>query len=452
MSDHADPFARTDADPALRPGTLLAGKFRIERRLGAGAMGAVYAIVHELTRHRRAMKLLHPDAQQVPDLVRRFLDEASAAGRAGDPHLVETFDAGVLPTGEAYLIMELLEGETLDALLTREGPLPVSQAAEIVAQAAEGIDAANRAGIIHRDIKPANLFVTSVQGKPFVKVLDFGVSKFATTTRVQLRTTQPGAVFGSPAYMAPEQMQGEADLDARVDVFGLGVVLFECLTKALPYDAPTLQGLVARLVAGRPTAVASLRPEMPEELAAVVHRAVAQKRDERYATAGELAGALAAFRPYDAGARAIPEPRAPSRRLPSRAAMVRATVFLLVVAGGCLAALALTRPKEAARKANPAVESPSAPPPATAPATVVVNPPRPVEPALSATEVLPPPSTATTPPSPPAAAQATKPARGHVVSSAEPARPAIAPAAPPASASARSNSSRIGLAKSPFDP
>jgi translation initiation factor IF-2 len=133
--------------------------------------------------------------------------------------------------------------------------------------------------------------------------------------------------------------------------------------------------------------------------------------------------------------------------------MVRATVFLLVVAGGCLAVLALTRPKEAARNAaNPAVESPSAPPPATAPATVVVNPPRPVEPALSATEGLPPPSTATTPSSPPAAAQATKPARGHVVSSAEPARPAIAPAAPPASASARSNSSRIGLAKSPFDP
>jgi serine/threonine-protein kinase len=443
----ADPFARTDTDPALPPGTLLAGKFRVERRLGAGAMGAVYAIVHELTRHRRAMKLLHPEAREVPDLVRRFLDEASAAGRVGNPHLVETFDAGLLPTGEPYVIMELLEGETLDALLSREGPLPVERAAEIVAQAAEGIDAANRAGIVHRDLKPANLFVTSARGKPFVKVLDFGVSKFATTTHVQLKTTQPGAVFGSPAYMAPEQMQGECEIDARVDVFALGVVLFECLTKALPYDAPTLQGLVARLVGGRPTAVASLRPDVPEALAQVVHRAVAQKREERYATAGALAEALADFRPYDAASTGFQRTAIPRRGLPSRSAVVWSAVFLLVIAAGCLTALSLTRSsKEAERDPTHAALEPlpALAPASTAPTTAAVPPAEPASPVVD----VPPPAPATTASIPTAPAQPTKAARATVAGTAEPARPA--PAAPRASAT--SNSSRIGLAKSPFDP
>ena len=124
----------TDA-PSLPPGTLLAGKFRIERLLGAGAMGAVYAIEHELTHHKRALKLLHPDVVQVPDIVRRFLAEASAAGRAGSPHLVETFDAGTLPTGEPYVVMEMLTGETLGAVLERTHRLDPAYAAEFVAQA-----------------------------------------------------------------------------------------------------------------------------------------------------------------------------------------------------------------------------------------------------------------------------------------------------------------------------
>jgi serine/threonine-protein kinase len=119
--------------PSVPPGSLLGGKFRIERLLGSGAMGTVYAIDHELTRHKRALKLLHPSVQHVPDLVRRFLNEASAAGRAGNPHLVETFDAGTLPTGEPYVVMELLEGETLGALLVRARALEPSVAAELVA-------------------------------------------------------------------------------------------------------------------------------------------------------------------------------------------------------------------------------------------------------------------------------------------------------------------------------
>jgi serine/threonine protein kinase len=279
----------------LGPGTLLAGKFRIERLIGAGAMGAVYAIVHELTHSKRALKLLHPALRNVPDLVRRFLNEASAAGRAGNPHLVETFDAGMLPTGEPYLVMELLEGEPLDAILKRERYLEAALASEIVAQAAEGIDAAHRAGIIHRDLKPENLFVTTQDGTPFVKILDFGVSKFAAATTDQMRLTRAGMVYGSPAYMSPEQLSA-AEVDPRTDVFALGVVLFQTLTGILPFDGPTLEALALRMLTGELPPLDQLRPDLPPALIDVVRRSLAPLRDNRIPTAKALAEALSPFR------------------------------------------------------------------------------------------------------------------------------------------------------------
>jgi serine/threonine protein kinase len=282
--------------PSIPPGSLLGGKFRIERLLGAGAMGTVYAIDHELTRHKRALKLLHPAVQNIPDIVRRFLNEASAAGRAGNPHLVETFDAGTLPTGEPYVVMELLEGETLGAVLRRERILDPSLAAELVAQAAEGMESAHRAGIIHRDLKPENLFVTTRDGRPFIKIMDFGVSKFATGTSSGMRGTQAGMVYGSPAYMSPEQLTAQADVDPRTDVFALGVVLFECLTGALPFDGPTVEVLMVKLLRGETRPIETLRPGLPPALIEIVRRAIATDRDERFPTAHVLAEALAPFR------------------------------------------------------------------------------------------------------------------------------------------------------------
>lgn len=283
--------------PSLPPGTLLADKFRIERLLGAGAMGEVYAIRHELTRHRRALKLLHASVRMVPDIVRRFLDEASAAGRAGNAHLVETFDAGILPSGEPYVVMELLDGETLSAVLERQGPLAVADAAEWVAQAAEGIDAAHRSGIIHRDLKPDNLFLTQREGRPFVKILDFGVSKFATESG-SMSQTRAGMMYGSPAYMSPEQLTGSVDIDPRTDVFALGVVLFQGLTGKLPFDGPTLEALAVRILAGVPTPIESLRPDLPPPLVAVVARALAPQPAHRFPSAGALADALGPFRAH----------------------------------------------------------------------------------------------------------------------------------------------------------
>ncbi len=283
--------------PSLPPGTLLAGKFRIEKLLGAGAMGAVYAIEHELTHHRRALKLLHPDVVQVPDIVRRFLAEASAAGRAGSPHLVETFDAGTLPTGEPYVVMELLDGETLGAVLERQHRLEPPYAAELVAQAAEGIEAAHKAGIIHRDLKPENLFVTSREGRPFVKILDFGVSKFQTTTATgPMGATRTGTIVGSPSYMSPEQIVGDPDIDARTDVFALGVVLYQCLSGALPFEAPTLHALTLRLLTGDLTPLEALLPGLPPDIVAVVNRALSKERAGRFPTAQALADALGSIR------------------------------------------------------------------------------------------------------------------------------------------------------------
>jgi serine/threonine protein kinase len=286
MSDH----------PSVPPGSLLGGKFRIERLLGAGAMGTVYAIDHELTRHKRALKLLHPAVQNIPDIVRRFLNEASAAGRAGNPHLVETFDAGTLPSGEPYVVMELLEGETLGAVLRRKSVLDPSLAAELVAQAAEGMEAAHRAGIIHRDLKPENLFVTTRDGEPFIKIMDFGVSKFATGTSSGMRGTQAGMIYGSPAYMSPEQLTAQTTVDGRTDVFALGVVLFECLTGALPFDGPTVEVLVVKVLSGDMPPVDTLRPGLPPALVDVVRRALAPNREERIPSAQDLAEALGPFR------------------------------------------------------------------------------------------------------------------------------------------------------------
>jgi serine/threonine-protein kinase len=288
-----------DDVPSLPPGTLIAGKFRIEKLLGAGAMGAVYAIEHMLTHHRRALKLLHPHVVQNTEIVRRFLNEASAAGRAGSPHLVETFDAGTLPTGEPYLVMEMLDGESMGHMLERERALGYERAADLVAQAAEGIAAAHRAGIIHRDLKPDNLFITAKDGKPFVKILDFGVSKFAegpSTLPGDHKATRAGAMIGSPAYMSREQIFGSTDIDARTDVFSLGVVLYEALTGTRPFEAPTLEQLAMRITTGTSTPIETLRPDLPVGLMEVVRQAIAADREQRLPSAQALVEALKPYR------------------------------------------------------------------------------------------------------------------------------------------------------------
>jgi serine/threonine-protein kinase len=275
----------------LAIGTIVANRLRIVRCLGAGGMGVVYEVEHEITHHRRALKLLHSSLAQVPDVVERFLREASVAGRIGSPHIVETFDAGKLETGEPYIVMELLRGETLAERLQRSGPLPVDLARQILAQACQGVDAAHSMGIIHRDLKPENLFLTTA-GETFVKILDFGISKFDATTGVSGLTLE-GAPMGTPYYMSPEQVRGDSTIDARTDVYALGVVLYECLTGRKPFVADSLPRLIVLIHEGRYEAPSSVRPDLGKEWDTLVAQALALDRGQRFPSAPELARAIA---------------------------------------------------------------------------------------------------------------------------------------------------------------
>jgi len=257
-------------------------------------MGAVYEIEHELTKHRRALKMLHASMTSVPSVVERFLREASAAGRVGNPHIVESFDAGTLDSGEPYLVLEMLRGETLAQIISA-GPMPLAQLVNLIGQACDGIQAAHTAGIVHRDLKPENLFVIDMDEQPFVKILDFGISKFDPSQTGGLQLTQAGAALGTPYYMSPEQIRGEVSLDARADIYALGVILYECAASIRPFEAETLTHLAILIHGGNPTPLSQIRPDLPPGFVQVVQRAMATDREQRYQTVAELAAALEQF-------------------------------------------------------------------------------------------------------------------------------------------------------------
>jgi serine/threonine-protein kinase len=311
-----------DEFPTLPPGTLIAGKLRLIRTLGAGGMGVVYEVEHEITKHHRALKVLHAYAAEQPGVVERFLREASAAGRVGNAHVAETFDAGQLDSGEPYLLMELLDGETLDQLLQRKGPLDPGHLADLIHQACEGVQAAHDAGIIHRDLKPENLMVVTRSGAPFVKILDFGISKFDAERTGSLKLTTEGLVMGTPYYMSPEQVRGSSTIDARTDIYALGVILYECVTGARPFEAATVQHLAVLIHEGKPVPLVQRRAALPPAFYEIVTRAMAADRDQRFESARALAQALAPLRARISGApstrimemaasRVVVEPTAP---------------------------------------------------------------------------------------------------------------------------------------------
>jgi serine/threonine protein kinase len=282
--------------PPIDPGTVVAGKLRIVRLLGSGGMGAVYEVEHELTKHRRALKLLHARYKVYPELIQRFLREASAAGRIGNPHIAETFDAGELETGDPYLVMELLKGETVADFLRAKGKLSFTQAAELVRQACTGVQAAHDAGIVHRDLKPENLFIIERDHRQFVKILDFGISKFDPhLTGAEMSTTREGTSLGTPLYMPPEQVRGDKRVDARSDIYALGVILYECVTGARPYEAETLAHLAVLIHEGKVAPLGQVRPDAPPGFAELVHKAMANKPELRFNTARELGDALANY-------------------------------------------------------------------------------------------------------------------------------------------------------------
>ena len=274
----------------FKAGDLIGGRYRLVRPLGAGAMGMVWSARNELTERDFAIKLMIPSKRD-ERRSKRFLQEAKAAGRLRHRSIIEVYDVGRLEDDTPFLVMELLDGEPLDALLRRTGDIPAGTALRIVRDVARALVVAHDKHIIHRDLKPGNLFLhRPADGGPdsiVPKVLDFGVSKLIDGSFDAVETTM-GTVMGSPAYMSPEQTRGEIDIDGRSDLWSLGVILYKCLTGVLPFRAPTYASLVAVIAEDPHPRLA----DFPEPVSRIVDRCLEKRARDRYQSAAELADAI----------------------------------------------------------------------------------------------------------------------------------------------------------------
>jgi serine/threonine protein kinase len=289
----------------VRPGDVLAGKYRVEQVLGVGGMGIVVAAHHLQLDEKVALKFLLPEALKSPVAVARFVREARAAVKIKSEHVARVIDVGTLEGGSPYIVMEYLEGGDLEGWLKQRGALPVEQAVEFVLQACVAIAEAHGLGIVHRDLKPANLFcVRRADGQLSIKVLDFGISKVTdlTGSNPLMAMTKTSAVMGTPLYMSPEQLRSAKNVDARADIWALGVILYELLTGQSAFLADTLMELTLKIAEEQPPPLRSLRPDAPAGLEAIILHCVEKHPDRRYRNVAELAVALHPFAPNRATA------------------------------------------------------------------------------------------------------------------------------------------------------
>jgi eukaryotic-like serine/threonine-protein kinase len=290
----------SEGSVGVREGDILAGKYRIDKILGEGGMGVVVAAHHIHLDERVAIKFLLPAAMQNAEAVARFAREARAAVKIKSEHVARVTDVGTLETGAPYMIMEYLEGWDLSALVERTGQLPIDQAVEFILQACEAMADAHGIGIVHRDLKPANLFcIRQSDGMLSIKVLDFGISKMTGSgaSGSDMGMTKTTAVLGSPLYMSPEQMQSARNVDARADIWAIGVILYELVTGRVPFDGESLPELCVTIMSKPPAPIASLRSDVPPGLEQVILKCLEKDRNNRYANVADLAVALGDFGP-----------------------------------------------------------------------------------------------------------------------------------------------------------
>jgi serine/threonine protein kinase len=305
-----DPLAETQVQepPDELLDTLVGGKYRVVRRIGKGGFGAVYEVRHSDLNKRFAMKVLLPELSQRADVVRRFRNEALAASAIGNEHIVEVVDIGLLPSKAHYLLLEFLDGEDFAHLIEREGPLSLGRTARIVTELCEGLAAAHAKGIVHRDLKPENIFLLQRKRSPdFVKILDFGISKFSEGAGgIAGLETDTNAILGTPYFMSPEQLNSSKHVDARADLYSVGVILFRALTGALPFTGVSFGAIVLEVMTQPIPDVRTLRPDLPEALTGIVSRLLAKSRDDRTPDCETLISELEPFLGLDAAPSVAP--------------------------------------------------------------------------------------------------------------------------------------------------
>jgi len=274
--------------------TVLADRYRVVKKLGEGGMGSVYLAEHTTINKRLAIKVLSPEFSHKQDLVDRFLQEARAASMIDQENVVEITDFGSTPNGSVFFVMEYLQGEDLSDTVKNEGALPWARVKAIMLQIVEALKAAHAAGIIHRDMKPENCFRIKRGSNPdFIKVLDFGIAKVTSDEGEGKNLTRTGMIFGTPEYMSPEQAKGEK-VDHRVDVYALGVILYELLTGRVPFTADTFMGILTKHMFEPPAAPSTVVPDanIPEEVEAIILKALQKDREYRFQDMESMGAAI----------------------------------------------------------------------------------------------------------------------------------------------------------------
>ncbi len=279
-------------------GMTLSERYLVTRKVGQGGMGAVYEATHTLIGKRVAVKVLLEKYAQREAIIARLKQEAQLASSVGNEHIIDITDFGTTEDGRTFVVMEFLEGESMAECLARETRLPEQRILRIVQQTLSALGAAHDKGIVHRDIKPENLFLLRRKETDFVKVVDFGISKSLRATgedEEQVRLTQTGMVLGTPLYMSPEQARGDDELDHRVDLYALGIIMYESATGRVPFSGNNYLSVISQVLNEDPKPMRELRPELSEEFESIVSKAMAKDRVDRYADAAAMLADISAL-------------------------------------------------------------------------------------------------------------------------------------------------------------
>lgn len=278
-------------------GDLVRGKYRIQRLIGDGGMGSVYEARHEALNTQVALKFLHADLARRPGLAARFAREARIAAGIQSPHVTRVNDVDTTEDGAPFIVMELLQGQSLATLLGKEpsGRLSPDEAIDFALQILAGLEAAHARGVVHRDLKPDNVFVTPSPGGPLIKIFDFGIAKVRESKEFSRGLTHAGILMGTPEYMAPEQLYSAAGVDHRADLYSLGVMLFEMLSGRLPAEGESAAAIVTQVQMGTARRLGELMPDLPAGLISVVETALAPDPAHRFDSAFAMRNALAHF-------------------------------------------------------------------------------------------------------------------------------------------------------------